>query len=149
MEEATKPYDLCGQVIGAAMNVHSTFVPGFLESVYQNALIWELRRGGFKAEAEKPISVHYDDRARWCVYGRFVGERLADCRTESDPVVRESARSSTCKLSCRNRNRRGLLVNFGAARLEYKKKVSTPEERAGLFLICSSHFVNFVHSVEK
>ncbi len=59
MEQATKPYDLCGEVIGAAMKVHSALGPAFLESVYQNALIWELRKCGFKAEAERPICVQY------------------------------------------------------------------------------------------
>jgi len=59
MEQATKPYDLCGEVIGAAMKVHSALGPGFLESVYQNALIWELRKCRLKAEAERPISVPY------------------------------------------------------------------------------------------
>jgi len=59
MEQATKPYDLCGEVIGAAMKVHSALGPGFLESVYQDALIWELRKCGFKAEAERPICVQY------------------------------------------------------------------------------------------
>ena len=48
-----------GEVIGAAMKVHSALGPGFLESVYQNALIWELRKCGFKAEAERPICVQY------------------------------------------------------------------------------------------
>jgi GxxExxY protein len=53
-------YDLCGRVIGAAMRLRSTLVPAFLESVYRNALTWELRKLGVKAEAEKPISVYYD-----------------------------------------------------------------------------------------
>jgi len=59
IEEAPEAYDLCGKVIGLAMKVHSTLGPGFLESVYQSALLWELRKGGFKAEAERPISVQY------------------------------------------------------------------------------------------
>ena len=59
IEEVPEAYDLCGQVIGLAMKVHSTPGPGFLESVYQNALIWGLRKCGFKAEEERPISVQY------------------------------------------------------------------------------------------
>ena len=50
----SKQYDLCGQVIGAAMKVHSTLGPGFLESVYQNALIWELQKLGLKVDAQRP-----------------------------------------------------------------------------------------------
>jgi GxxExxY protein len=61
MEEKPKTYDLCGEIIGAGMKVHSALGPGFLESVYQNALIWELRKAGFKAEAEPPNGVLYDE----------------------------------------------------------------------------------------
>jgi GxxExxY protein len=56
----SKQYDLCGQVIGAAMKVHSILGPGFLESVYQHALVWELQKSGFKVDAQRSITVHYD-----------------------------------------------------------------------------------------
>ena len=74
-----KQYDLAGQVIGAAMRVHSTLGPGFLESVYRNALIWELRKAGLKAEAERPISVYYD--------GQLVGAFTADLLVNSSLIV--------------------------------------------------------------
>src|SRR5207247_10729273 len=80
IEEESKEYDLCGQVIGAAMTVHSTLGPGFLESAYQNALIWEVRKAGLKSEAEQPISVHYD--------GQLVGAFTADVLV-NDSVILE------------------------------------------------------------
>src|SRR5437763_16965112 len=89
MEEATKPYDLCGQVIGAAMKVHSTLGPEFLESVYQNALIWELRKSGFKAEAERPISVQYD--------GQTVAAFTADLLLNNSLIVELKASQSLAK----------------------------------------------------
>jgi len=60
IEGRPEGYDLCGQVIGVGMRVHSTLGPGFLGSVYRNALIWELRKAGLKAEVERPISVYHD-----------------------------------------------------------------------------------------
>src|SRR5215475_4330907 len=63
-------YDLCGQVIDAAIKLHSTLGPGFLESVYQNTLRWELQKLGLKVDVQKPITVHYD--------GQMIGIFTAD-----------------------------------------------------------------------
>jgi GxxExxY protein len=128
MEEASKEYDLCGQVIGMAMKVHSALGPGFLESVYWNALIWELRKGGFKAEAERPISVHYD--------GRLVGAFTADLLVNDSLIVELKSIQSLAKAHgvqlvnylVATRIDEGLLVNFGAERLEYKKNFRLPKK---------------------
>src|SRR5213595_869528 len=128
MEEAPKQYDLCGQVIGAAMKVHSALGPGFLESVYQNALIWELRKGEFKAEAERPITVRYD--------GQIVGAFTADLLVNDSLIVELKASQSLAKAHevqlvnylVATGIDEGLLVNFGAERLEYKKKFRLPKK---------------------
>ena len=46
-------------MIGAAMRVHSHFGSGYLEEVYKNALMVELKSCGIKAESEVPIAVDY------------------------------------------------------------------------------------------
>jgi len=91
IEEQPQEDDLCGQVIGAAMKVHSVLGPGFPESVYQNALIWELRKVGLKAEAERPISVYYDGQIVGAFTADLLVKRFVDHRTESDSVACESA----------------------------------------------------------
>lgn len=52
--------ELTGKIIGCAIKVHRQLGFGFLESVYRNALLHELRKNGFKAEAEKPMRVYYE-----------------------------------------------------------------------------------------
>ena len=122
IEEAREAYDLSGKVIGLAMKVHSALGPGFLESVYQNVLIWELRKGGFKAEAERPISVQYD--------GQMVGAFTADVFVNDSLIVELKASQSLAKAHevqlvnylVATQIDEGLLVNFGAQRSEYKEK---------------------------
>ena len=122
IEEIPTQYDLCGQVIGAAMTVHSTLGSGFLESVYQNALIWELRKAGIKAEAERPITVKYD--------GQIVGAFTADLLVNDVLMVELKAVQALAKIHevqlvnylLATGKDEGLLLNFGADRLEYRKK---------------------------
>jgi GxxExxY protein len=125
MEQATKPYDLCGEVIGAAMKVHSALGPGFLESVYQNALVWELRKCGFKAEAERPISVQYD--------GQMVGAFTADVFVNDSLLKASQSLAKAHEVQLVNylvatRLDEGLLLNFGTERLEFKKKFRLPKK---------------------
>jgi len=127
MEDKQKAYDVCGQIIGAAMKVHATLGPGFLESVYQNALIWELRKSGFNAEAQRPITVQYD--------GEIVGAFAADVLVNERVIVELKASLAIAKVHevqlvnylVATGLDEGLLFNFGAERLEFKKKFRLPK----------------------
>jgi GxxExxY protein len=50
-----------GQVVDAAMKVHSALGPGLLESAYEACLTYELRKRGFGVLAQVPLPVMYDD----------------------------------------------------------------------------------------
>ncbi|MEP6603824.1 MAG: GxxExxY protein [Spartobacteria bacterium] len=127
-EEEAKTFDICGQIIGAAMKVHSTLGPGFLESVYQNALIWELRKLGIKAEAERAITVRDD--------GQIVGAFTADILVNDSTIVELKAGLAIAKVHevqlvnylVATGLDEGVLLNFGAARLEFKKKLRLPKQ---------------------
>ena len=124
----SKHYDLCGQVIGAAMKVHSALGPGFLESVYQNALIWELQKSGLKVDAQRPITVHYD--------GKVVGLFTADVLVNDSLIVGLKANQLLAKAHevqlvnylIATAIDEGLLLNFGAERLECKRKFRRPKQ---------------------
>jgi len=123
-----KQYDLCGQVIGAAMKVQSALGPGFLESVYQNALIWELQKLGLKVDAQRPITVRYD--------GQVVGFFTADLLVNDSLIIELKANQLLAKAHevqlvnylVATGIDDGLLLNFRAERLEYKKKFRLPKQ---------------------
>ena len=52
--------ELTGQIIGAAMKVHSRLGPGFFERVYEECLALELRRTGLLVERQVLAPVRYD-----------------------------------------------------------------------------------------
>lgn len=120
-------YDLAGQIIGRAMKVHRTLGPGFLESVYQKALLYELIKLGLKVESERLIQVRYE--------GVVVGDFKVDLIVNDELLVELKAVSGIAVehevqlvnyLAATNRDI-GLLVNFGGRNLEFKKKFRSPK----------------------
>ena len=115
-------YDLSGQVVGLAMKVHSTLGPGFLESVYQNALVYELRKAGFLVEIEVRLKVKYEE----VIVGEFDADMLIN---KSLLIENKAVQSLVIAHEVQLVNYlvatgidEGLLLNFGASRLEFKKK---------------------------
>ena len=53
--------DISGQIIAAALKVHTVIGPGLLESVYQNCVYHELKKRGLQSEIEVPLPVIYED----------------------------------------------------------------------------------------
>jgi GxxExxY protein len=122
LKVAEADYDLAGVVIGCAMRVHRVLGPGFLEAVYKKALQHELLKLGHRAELEQSIAVLYD--------GILVGGYLADLIVDDELIVEIKAIQVLAKvheaqlvnyLSATTKDV-GLLLNFGAPSLEFKKK---------------------------
>lgn len=51
--------DISYQIRGAIYDVYKTLGPGLLESVYEEALIFELKQRGLKVERQKPVPILY------------------------------------------------------------------------------------------
>lgn len=115
-------YDLAGQVIGCAMKVHSALGPGFLESVYQNALVHELRKTGLTVETEVRLEVRYDGM----VVGTFDADVLVNkillIENKAAQVLAPVHEVQLVNYLAATGLDEGLVLNFGAARLEFKKK---------------------------
>lgn len=67
------------KIIGCAFTVSNTLGCGFLEMVYQNALVHELRKAGLRADPGQRVSDVYD--------GLVVGEFVPDILVEGVVIV--------------------------------------------------------------
>ena len=79
-KEPSKDLDkLAYEVIGAAMEVHRTLGPGFLESVYEEALCFELAKRDIAFERQVEVSIKYK--------GHAVGKGRLDLLIEKKLIV--------------------------------------------------------------
>ena len=71
--------DITYRINGAIFEVNRVLGKGFLEKVYENALLLELGERGLKAEAQVPIRISYK--------GKEVGEYFADILVENEVIL--------------------------------------------------------------
>lgn len=71
--------ELSGRVLNAFYTVYNTLGHGFLEKVYENALVIELKKRGISAQQQKRVDVYYD---------RYqVGEYYADILVDDSIIL--------------------------------------------------------------
>ena len=90
--------DLTGRIIGCFYTVYDELRGGFLESVYEKALLAELQSLGLKVENQKKLDVYYRNK--------LVGEFRADLVVEDRIIIeikaiadRTSAKSFSCNFN--------------------------------------------------
>ena len=109
--------ELTEKIIGAAIEVHRHLGPGLLESIYEEALSYEMELRGMTFDRQVEIIVDYKGKA-------IKGQRL-DILVENEVVVElksvtklpEVATSQVLSYLHSSGKRRGLLLNFGERRL--------------------------------
>ena len=115
--------DITEKIIGCAYTVYNTMGYGFLESVYEKCLLIELNKTGLKSESQKSIIVYYD--------GEIVGHFIADIFVEDAVIIELKSVKSIAQIHevqfvnylVATGKDVGLLINFGAERVEIKRKV--------------------------
>lgn len=116
-------------VIECAKSIRRQLGPGFLENVYKNAMMIELRKRHLTYETEQPIHVLYDDI--------IVGNFKADIVVERQLILELKATQSLCianevqlvnYLTATGVDS-GLLINFGSDRLQIKRKFRIYKKR--------------------
>lgn len=116
--------ELSYRIIGLAMDVHNALGGGFLEKVYENALMVLLRRAGIKAQQQAPIKVYFE--------GEVVGDYIADILVEDCIILELKAvdkitdvhRAQALNYLKATGLRLVILINFGKQRLESERFVN-------------------------
>lgn len=116
--------DECYRIIGACMEVHNELGCGFLEAVYQEALELVFIENNIPYEREKVLSIKFRNSilrkkyvADFFCFGNIIVETKAqEGLTDVDLAqVINYLKATGCKV--------GLLVNFGTAKLQYKRVI--------------------------
>ena len=129
--EDDQDHALSEKIIGLAMKVHRTLGAGFLESVYRNALAFELRRAGIAVELDKRITVRYEN----VIVGDFIADLVANrtliCELKAISALSKVDEVQVVNYLTATNHDVGLLLNFGTTSLQFKRKhrraTSSPE----------------------
>jgi len=116
---------LTREIIGAAMEVHGTLGAGFVESIYRNALSFELQSRGVSFESEYEIRVLYKDQP--------VGRHRLDLLVDRRVIVELKAATSIAEVHLSQalsylqatNVEVALIINFGTRRLTWKRLVKS------------------------
>ncbi|MFH1228637.1 MAG: GxxExxY protein [Planctomycetota bacterium] len=115
--------DISYQILNAAFEVHNALGCGFLEKVYENALIYELQLRGIKVTQQKDATVYYKSKT--------VGIYTADLIVENKVIIELKVAQEITKIhqaqllnylkatGCEV----GLILNFAKPKLEYERMV--------------------------
>jgi len=129
MNDNFKHSDITNVIIKAYYNVYNKLGFGFLEKVYENSMMIELKKLGLKCYKQVPIKVYYDNET--------VGDYYADIVVENVVIIELKAAKSLCEeheIQLVNYLKAtdvevGLLLNFGKG-TEFKRKVLTNEYKS-------------------
>ena len=113
---------LTAKIIDCAYKVHKKLGFGFLESVYQNALMIELSKASLKVEKEQKIQVCYDGQAVGDFVADFVVEDKIILELKSVKEIHPAHEAQLINYLKATGIEVGLLINFGE-RVDIKRKV--------------------------
>jgi len=123
MEEKIIYKDLSYKSVGLAIQVRKELGFGFLEKVYENALMILLEEDGIEAKQQFPIKVAF--------HGRIVGDYIADILVENQIILELKAqdkiadihKAQTLNYLRATNLKLAIILNFGKDRLEHERLV--------------------------
>jgi GxxExxY protein len=110
-------------IVGAAMEVHRTLGPGFLETVYQASLAHEFSIRGIPFEQFKHLPVTYKGLLVGNYEADFVIDNTIILELKAVPAFHHRHEAQAINYLAATGFQLALLLNFGAESLQYKRLV--------------------------
>jgi len=122
--ENTNVFKLCDAIRETSFAIHRFHKQGHLKEIYENALFYRLKKSGYQVEQQFPLKVYDED-------GTILGEYKTDLFVENCLIVEIKACESIADEHVAqllgylrsSKIEHGLLINFGAPKLQIKKYI--------------------------
>lgn len=115
--------ELSFKIVGLAMQVHNALGFGFLEKVYENALMVLLRKEGIPAQQQAPVSVYFQDVMVGDYFADILIENKIILELKSAKKIINAHRAQTLNYLKANGLRLAIIINFGKEKLEFERLV--------------------------
>ncbi len=114
--------EITGKIIESFYKVYNTLGFGFLERVYEKALLIELTKIGFDCERQKMIKVYYDRQEIGNYFADIIVEDKVIIELKASEGLREEHEAQLINYLKATEIEVGLLLNFGA-KPQFKRKI--------------------------
>jgi len=107
-----KDKELTRKIIGCAYKVHSTLGKGFLEKVYENAMMVELNKLDIAVQQQAPVQVSYEGQTIGEYYADLIVEERVICELKSVEKLLKTHEMQLVNYLTATGKDTGLLINF-------------------------------------
>ena len=118
--------ELTYKILEACFEVSKELGSGFLESIYQNALLIALQDKGIKVISQYPLRVVFRNQDVGNYYADFFVEDKVILETKAVTALTPEHQAQVINYLKATGINVGLLVNFGKSKLEYKRLERNP-----------------------
>ena len=112
------------KIIGCAFEVSNQLGCGFLEKVYQNALLIELKNTGLQVEKEKQIQVHYKNQVVGDYFADILVNKIIILEIKAVKSLNEVHQAQLLNYLKATTLPLGLLINFGTPKVQIKRMLN-------------------------
>lgn len=116
--------DITGEIIKAFYKVYNKLGYGFLEKVYENSMIIELKKSGFQIKQQQNIKVFYEKEEVGNYYADLIIEDKVILELKCCENLREEHKSQLINYLKATNIEVGLVLNFGK-KCEFKRVIFT------------------------